>query len=53
MKQTTQERWMEEIPILAQILSEYKPGIGNFVRETHFGKLYLKDEHYTLVKHRG
>lgn len=48
------ERWVEEMPVLAEIRRRFHPDCGVFVRETHFGKLYkrVKDGNafYTLVK---
>ncbi len=43
--------WMDEMPVLARIAREpVDVAIGEFVRDTQFGALYLDGEHYTLVR---
>jgi hypothetical protein len=45
------QRWLDEMPVLAAIYSRMpdRP-IGEFVRSTAFGNLYLDGQHYSLVK---
>lgn len=45
------QAWEEEMPVLSQIVSEpVDIAIGEFVRDTRFGALYLEGGHYTLVR---
>lgn len=44
-----QKRWIETMPILAAIRREPPPK-ARFMRSTEWGDLWLKGEHYTLVR---